>query len=272
MALDTPWVIEPDDLDTALDEPNTCVIDLSSPELYQLEHIPTAISLDYSSIVKNTPPVLGLIPDAAEFERVLSERGITPDSYIIAYDAEGSGKAARLLWTLEIAGHKKMSLLNGGINAWKEQNKPTTTEIPKITSSIYKLSFYNREGVVDAEEILTQLVDAKTCVLDARSRDEYLGKDVRAKHAGHIPGAVNLDWIELKDRNNPLRLKPENELQQMLEAIGITKEKNIITHCQSHHRSALMYVTLKSLGFEHVKGYPGSWSDWANRDDTPIEI
>jgi len=272
MTLDTPWVIEADDLDAILNKPDTCVIDLSSPERYQFEHIPTAISLDYSSIVKNTPPILGLIPDATEFERALSERGISPDSYIVAYDSEGSGKAARLLWTLEIAGHKKMSLLNGGINAWKKQNKPTTTKIPEIIQSIYKLSFHNQEGVADAEEILTQLVDAKTCVLDVRSKDEYLGKDIRAKRPGHIPGAVNLDWIELKDKNNPLHLKPENELQQMLETIGITKEKNIITHCQSHHRSALMYVTLKSLGFEKVKGYPGSWSDWANRDDTPIEI
>ena len=272
MSINTPWVIEVDDLDALIDQPNTCIIDLSSPALYANEHIPSAVFLDYSNIVKDTPPVIGLIPDANEFEKALSEIGATSDSYIVAYDGEGSGKAARLLWTLEIAGHNKMSLLNGGLNAWKERNRPTTSKAPEITRSIYKLNFNNQDGVVNADEILMQLDDSKTCVLDARSRDEFLGTDVRSKRVGHIPGAVNLDWMTLKDQKNHLHLKPKEELQHMLTALGVTKEKNIITHCQSHHRSALMYVTLKSLGFENVKGYPGSWSDWANREDTPIEI
>jgi len=271
MSLETPWVIEPDDLEILLDKSDTCIIDLSSAELYEKEHIPSAISLDYANIVKNTPPIMGLIPDITEFENTLSQKGMSADSYIIAYDSEGSGKAARLLWTLEIAGHKKMSLLYGGIQAWKEKSKATTKEIPAIAKSRYKINYKNFEGVTNAEDILTHLDDSQTCILDARSHDEYIGEDIRAERAGHIPGAVNLDWLVLKDQNNPLRLKPKDELQKLLDSLGITKEKNIITHCQSHHRSALVYVTLKSLGFKRVKGYPGSWSDWANREDTPVE-
>jgi thiosulfate/3-mercaptopyruvate sulfurtransferase len=94
---------------------------------------------------------------------------------------------------------------------------------------------------------------------------------VFAKRGGHIPGAVNIEWTDAMDKQHDLRLKPENELRQLLESKGITPDKMIVMHCQTHHRSAHTYILLKSLGYEKIKGYPGSWSDWGNEPNTPIE-
>ena len=90
--------------------------------------------------------------------------------------------------------------------------------------------------------------------------------------AGRIPGAANMDWLELIDRDNATRLVDLDLVTQRLEALGLTPDKDIVTHCQTHHRSALSYLMLKYLGYERVRGYHGSWSDWGNRSDTPIEI
>lgn len=89
--------------------------------------------------------------------------------------------------------------------------------------------------------------------------------------AGHIPGAINYEWTQAMDPGRHYRLKPLNKLKSELAALGITADKKIITHCQSHHRSGLTYLVAKLLGFSDVKAYPGSWCEWGNRDDTPIE-
>jgi len=272
MTIETPWLIETNTLEAKLDDANICIVDVTSQNNYLLEHIPGAVFLNYPEVIKNTPPIFGLLPDSDAFSAVLSSLGITPDSYVIAYDEEGGGKASRLLWTLEIAGHKKMSLLNGGIQAWKGESKALDQAVPNIENSSYPVEFKQMDGVADAEYILSKLGDKNICIIDARSANEFNGSDVRASRGGHIPGAKNLDWMELKDNDNFLRLKSKNALKKMLDDASASLDKEIITHCHSHHRSALTYIMLKSLGYENVKGYPGSWSDWAPRENTPVEI
>lgn len=106
---------------------------------------------------------------------------------------------------------------------------------------------------------------------DTRSPLEYSGQKRLAERGGHIPGAVNFDGINAMDPQNNLRLKPADVLQQPLAGLGITQDKEAIVYCQTHHRSAHTYMVLKSLGFTKIKGYPGSWSEWGNQRDTPIE-
>lgn len=267
----TPYIISAQELNSKLDQPGLVIVDLSDEQLFAQGHIPGARHLPYPQVVRHTPPIFGLLPSEADLSQTLSQHGISPDSWVVAYDEEGGGKAARLLWTLEAAGHSKLSLLDGGIHGWKAAGLPTTSERQAFEPSNYPVSYRNDLVIADRDYIRSHLDDNNVVLLDARSPGEYEGSDVRAAHGGHIPGAVNFEWTDALDRSNALQLLPESDLNGILEAKGINKDKEIIVYCHSHHRSALSYAMLKQLGYNKVRGYPGSWSDWGNQDDTPIE-
>jgi thiosulfate/3-mercaptopyruvate sulfurtransferase len=125
--------------------------------------------------------------------------------------------------------------------------------------------------VADAEYILSRLGSPDLGILDSRTPQEYSGQKAFAQRGGHIPGASNLNWLDTMDQGRNLRMKPEAELRAMLDERGLTEDKEIICYCQSHHRSSHAYIMLKNLGYTRIKGYPGSWSDWGNRSDTPVE-
>jgi len=201
---------------------------------------------------------------------LFSSLGLTREARIVAYDDEGGGHAARLLWSLAACGHQRYALLNGGLHAWANEGHPVQRESVTLAASDYSVST-NGEVVADRAYIEARLRDEGTRLLDCRSSREYTGADKRAARASHIPGAVNLDWTETMDMNRNLRLQPPETLRGRLAELGITPEREIITYCQTHHRSAHTWLVLKALGFERVRGYPGSWSDWGNQPDTPVE-
>lgn len=265
-----PLILEPEGLERRLGEEGLLVVDLCKPEIYPQYHIPGAVQLDYGKLVAQHGMARGLLPDDDQLEELFSSIGLTPETHVVAYDDEGGGKAGRLLWTLDVVGHRHFSLLNGGLQAWYNEGRPGSREAVQPRRSHYQV---NREkhGIADAAYILARLGDPRTAILDARSPNEYLGLTRTALRNGHIPGAANLDWTFAMDPEHNLRLKPEAELRQALVARGVTPDKEVIVHCQTHHRSAYTYVVLKALGYPDVKGYAGSWSDWGNRDDTPVE-
>ena len=266
-----PLLIEPDELQKHLHDPNLLIVDLSKHSQYQQLHIHGAVFLDYSYITAVNRPAMGLLPDEEQISKVLSAIGFTSNSHVVAYDEEGGGKAARLIWTLHALGHFKTSLLNGGLISWYKEKHPVTDESPRITDVPCKVKYTNMEVVADVRYILGHLDDPKVALLDARSLGEYTGEKRYADRAGHIPGAKRFEWTDGIDMEHNYRLLPDNILREKLNALGLTPDKEIIVYCQTHHRSALSYFMLKQLGYEKVRGYPGSWSDWGNRLDTPIE-
>ena len=213
---------------------------------------------------------MGLLPDPAQLTHVLSALGLTPDTHVVTYDDEGGGRACRLLWTLEAAGHRRFSLLNGGLRTWANQNHEISTEITWPTAGHYEVNM-DFDGVATRQYILDHLSDASVALLDVRSPAEYQGRKVYAQRGGHIPGAVNLEWTEAMDPQHDLCLKPAAELRDRLAGLGITPDKEVVTYCQTHHRSSHTYFVLKQLGYPRVRGYHGAWSDWGNADDTPVE-
>ncbi|WP_455207933.1 sulfurtransferase [Kaarinaea lacus] len=265
-----PLLIEPDHLQSVLQHTDILVIDLCKPETYLQAHVPGAVHMDYSQIVTANPPVMGLVPDIERLNGLLSQAGVTPDTHIIAYDDEGGGKAARLLYTLDVVGHVKHSLLNGGLHAWANEGHPLEATPNTKPPSQYKASIHE-QPIATRQYIVAQLNNDSIQIIDARSEAEFTGARKMAEKGGHIPGAINIEWLMLMDRQKNLRLKSQDELTTLLSEYRITPDKTTIVYCQTHHRSALTYIALKYLGFKDVKGYPGSWSDWGNSVDTPIE-
>ncbi len=265
-----PVLIEPHELKTRLNEVNLQVVDLCKAEQYARGHIPGAVHLDYSRLVMSRPPVTGLLPGREYLRELFSTLGLKRDACIVAYDDEGGGHAARLLWTFAACGHADYALLNGGLHAWANEGFPLDDVLVAPERSDYSVDF-NPDVVAERDHILKRLDDPSVRVLDCRSPREFSGEDKRAARAGHIPGAVNMDWTDTMDQARNLRLKPCEVLLRRLASVDITPAHEVTVYCQSHHRSAHTWLVLKHLGFTHVRGYPGSWSEWGNLADTPVE-
>lgn len=265
-----PLLLEPEMLEPLLGDAHILVVDLSRADIHAQYHIPGAVHLEYSRIVRMAPPVGGLLPDEAQLSAVLSAIGLTPQRHIVAYDDEGGGKACRLLWTLQAIGHQHYSLLNGGLHAWANEGHELTRAPTSPAPSTFDAHYSDDTVVADAAYILGHLDDTGHALLDARSALEYRGLQRYSARGGHIPGAVNFEWTEAMDQGRNLRLKPAAELRAQLEGLGITPDKTVVAYCQTHHRSAHTWFMLKWLGYQ-ARGYAGSWSDGGNWEDTPID-
>lgn len=265
-----PLIVEPEQLEAVLGDDDLLVVDLCKPEIYRQYHLPGAIHLDYGQIIQPQRPAMGLPPDPQRLSDLCSRLGLTPETHVVAYDDEGGGRAARLLWTLELVGHTRYSLLNGGLHAWANERHPLISEAALCDSSDYDIDF-NEAPLATKEYVLAHLNDSDVKLIDARSPAEYQGTKAFAARGGHIPGAVNLEWTETMDPQRNLRLKDSDTLRDMLEVRGALPDREIIVYCQTHHRSAHLYVVLKSLGYERLRAYAGSWSEWGNTPELPVE-
>jgi thiosulfate/3-mercaptopyruvate sulfurtransferase len=270
MSLTLPLLVEPAELSAQLGAPNLRIVDLNPSHIYARAHVPGAVSLDYSRIVAPRPPAAAVLPNPEQLADTLGAIGLLPEHHVVAYDDEGNGRAARLLWTLDAIGHTNASLLNGGLKAWMAEQRPTEAGTRPIKRTEYPVQIRG-DVQVDKDYVLAHLKDPTVVLVDARSPDEYAGRTKRAARVGHIPGAVNFNWTDAMDQSRFLRVKDAQELKRTLEGLGVTPDKEVITYCQTHHRSAHTYVMLKSLGYPKVKAYSGSWSEWGNLPDTPIE-
>jgi len=267
-----PDIIEPGFLAENLGQPDLLIVDLCKASIYAQAHVPGAIHVEYDEILNHDKPVMGLLPDAAKLSLVMSRIGLTDDKRVVAYDDEGGGKAGRFLWTLDVLGFHNYSLVNGGLHAWgTAQLAIESGPGPVVEPVDYQARINTDEVSADKDYILARLNDKSVCLLDTRSPAEFNGeKNFAIKH-GHIPGAINYNWVEAMDQNNALRLKPEDSILAALEGLGVTKDKEVICYCQTHHRSSYIYIVLRHLGYQKVRGYPGAWSEWGNSPDTPVE-
>lgn len=267
-----PLLIEPELLQTHLANPTVLIVDLCDPASYAAGHIPGAAHLAYSELIWVKPPAMGLLPPMDHLSEVLSRLGLTPERQVVAYDEEGNGRAGRLLWTLAVLGHEKVSLLNGGIHSWDVTGGALEAQFHHPERSTYQAQILNPAAVANRDYILSRLGQPDLALLDTRTTAEYAGVDVRAARGGHIPGAVNLNWTDAMDPQRQGRFQPDPVLREMLEVRGVTPDKEVVVYCQTHHRSAHTYWVLRHLGYSRVRGYPGAWSEWGNDPALPVEI
>ncbi len=269
--MELPLIVEPAELEESLDAENLLVVDLCNPQTSASAQVPGALRVEYASLIASRMPVGGLLPDAAHLSSALSALGLTQEHHVVAYDDEGGAKAGRLLWTLDMLGHARASMLNGGIHAWANEGHPLAQRAASPAPSHYDAQIIG-DAAADKDYILERIGSSDVVFLDTRTPEEYRGINVRAERGGHIPGAVNFNWVDAIDQERNMRLKQPGELRSLLDAMGATQDKEVIAYCQTHHRSSHTYAVLKSLGYPRIKGYPGAWSEWGNLADTPVEV
>lgn len=262
-------VIEPNDLLERLDAPELILVDLTSSARYEAGHIRGARFVDPKRTQLGKPPAPGLLPDTADLEQLFGELGHNPDAVYVVYDDEGGGWAGRFIWLLDVIGHSGYHYLDGGVLAWEAQALPLSTEVPPVAGGPVALTLHD-EPTATREYLQSRLGADDLAIWDARAPTEYSGEKVVAAKGGHIPGAVNFEWTAGMDKARNLRIR--QDMPQILQDLGITPDKEVITHCQTHHRSGFTYLVAKALGYPRVKAYAGSWGEWGNHPDTPVEV
>jgi thiosulfate/3-mercaptopyruvate sulfurtransferase len=199
---------------------------------------------------------------------LFSQRGVVPERPVVVYDDTSGLRAARLFWFLAFLGHPNVRVLDGGLNAWVAAGLPLSTEPDAPTSSTWHGTAV-AERLATWRDVAARLGKPDVAIVDTRSEDEYRGRLVRAKRGGAIPGAVHVEWTRNLTREGQYR--PAGELAAMYAAAGVTPDREVITYCQGGYRAAHTYLALRLLGFPRVRNYTGSWKEWGDRDDLPVE-
>lgn len=265
-------LIEAEELtDEVLALPDVQIVDIRPEKNYTDGHLPHASWLwrpDFSDEG-------GMMFSRDELEKSLGRKGISSENYLVLYDDRGSCEAARLWWILKYYGFDKVKILNGGIERWKRRGKPVTAEVTPVVPTTFTLPEKEHPQWLATKEEVQKAGASGAFVLDTRTPREFSGSRQKkgALRAGHIPGAVLVNFVEACDfsAEGDKCFKPVEEIKTLYEKVGLTPDKPIIVYCHSGVRSAhTTFVLTELLGFENVKNYDGSWREWSA--DTTLAI
>jgi len=268
--VDTQWV------EDHLEDPSVRIVEVDeNPALYADAHIPGAIGFDWRKDLQD--PVRRDFLDARAFGELFGSRGISDDHTIVLYGDRNNWFAAYTYWYLKYYGHDAVKLVNGPREKWIAEGRPTSTDVPRHDAE----TFTARDG--DAairalrEEVLAAL-DGGTRLVDVRSPQEYSGELIAmpgyeqegAQRGGHIPGAASVPWAQAVREDGTF--KSADELSELYGSKGVTNGADIIAYCRIGERSAHTWFVLHELlGRDRVKNYDGSWTEWGNLVNVPIE-
>ncbi|WP_284012857.1 sulfurtransferase [Halobaculum litoreum] len=239
-----------------LDDPDVRVVDVRDGWEYDgIGHLPGAVSVPFDEF-RSSAGDEGMLPGAERWSELLSAAGVDADDDLVAYDDEHGVFAARFLVTAELYGHDpaRLRVLDGDYSAWSREH-PTEREAPDPAPTAYEPREPRRSPLVDFAGVEARL-DGDTVIVDTRDPDEYA--------AGHLPGAVNLDWLELVDADTR-GLKPREELTAILADHGITPDREVLLYCNTARRISHTYLVLRHLGYGDVLFYEGSLTEWERR-------
>lgn len=255
----------PDWLQAHLAGPNLRIMDLRPLILYQRGHIPGAVHLEIErlhTVIDGVPEIAAPLEVGAE---ALGAVGIDENTTVVAYDNVGGLVAARFFWILEYYSHPDVRVLDGGSDRWSFEGREITREVPQVQPKKF-MARPRPEVLVDRKWILENLGQSDLVLLDTRSPGEYNQNEWGpGLEEGHLPGALNLEWSEALEYNPVPGFKVAEEVQSLLENMGVTPGKDVVTYCQTGSRSSHTYFVLRLLGYPRVRHYDGSWVDWVIR-------
>jgi thiosulfate/3-mercaptopyruvate sulfurtransferase len=265
----TEWLAE------HLSDPNVLVAEVDeNPQLYDEGHVPGAIKLHWRDDLQD--PIERDLIEKDAFERLMSERGISNDTTIVLYGDKNNWFAAYAYWYLKIYGHNDVRILDGGRQKWIDEGRELIVDEPSISRASY--SARDRDETIRArrDAVLKSLGD--TALVDVRSPQEFAGDLVAppgyeqegAQRGGHIPTAQSIPWASaVRDDGT---FKSADELRELYTGKGVTPDRAVTAYCRIGERSAHTWFVLRELlGYEDVKNYDGSWTEWGNLVDVPIE-
>jgi thiosulfate/3-mercaptopyruvate sulfurtransferase len=235
-------------------------------------HIPGAVHLYYSELNTKENPIAFKMGRGEHVKQVLEAHGIGDDTLLVAYDDEGGHAASRLWLTMLVHGHgEDVRILEGGLTKWQQEGRPLSTEPAESKSVTFTPRAGSPEILVTAEQVLAATADPSAVVLDVRRPTEFTGEEARAARGGRVPGAAHLLWQTVLKWDGDRTFKSADEVRALLTEAGVTPEKRTITYCQGAVRAAHTALVLRMLGYDNVEVYDGSWEDWGNRQDLPID-
>ena len=262
------FLISAEALKEKLGSYNLWLIDVRPAEDFAQGHIPGAVHFDLfglSLIDTSDAPLKAFMH---MIHHIFELRGVSESKEVVVYENNSGMRAARALWFLDYFGHPNARMLDGGMQAWKAAGFAATTGVTSPKGAGFKIS-ERREVLATADDVLQSLNRKDVSILDTRSRAEYLGTQLRAARGGAIPGATHIEWTDNLDTAG--KFKPDAELKAMYSRAGITPDKEVISYCQGGYRAAHSYVALRLIGFPKIRNYIGSWKEWGDRADLPIE-
>lgn len=271
-----PFLLDSQQLNTHIDElanhsADVLLIHVGNTKEYLTAHLPNACFCDYIELIGGHQPAIGELPKLEQLESTMSMLGIDKNTHVIAYDSNYGAQASRLIWTLEYLGHNHVSILDGGLQNWVAMGLPITQQPFYKKQKEFK-AHVQEQRLADSQYILDHLNDPKVKIVDARTNEEYRGIKSNSMRKGHIPGAIHLNWQDNIDPFGFGRIKSRELVKEKIDSLGLTQDQEIIVYCQTHQRSSHLYMVLRTLGFEKVRGYAGSWGRWGNDLELPIEM
>lgn len=266
-------IISTEELAGILTNPEVRIVDARGADDYKAGHIPGAISLAHGKTQYVERGVPGLIAPVEKLEGLFGELGIKPTDTLVLYDDIVGEPVTRLFWTIDVLGHAKIRVVNGGMSKWAKEGRPISKDVPSLAPAKYTAK-PDWSKFADAAYVLVHLKNPRLALVDCRGPKEWSGEVAsrQVKRAGRIPGSKNVDWEwNLTTVEGVKVLKGADELAKLYEDAGATKDKEVITYCRTGMRSSHSYLALRLLGYSKVRNYDASMIEWGNRPELPVE-